>query len=163
MWPAAEADGICLRLLQSYGADNCHPERAPWQSLQARRAGKDVQGLLLCPMVVHLKDQPHTTDLLKALLEQEENDALTCTQYPPSTSSRTSQPLKPVERYHRQLPAEKRNNRYTVHPAQLDADQTEAAPEVNSVPLNDKMDMLEIWYHDGFLIGLRQAAEVSEQ
>ena len=30
------------------------------------------------PMVVHLKDQPHTTplDLLKALLEQEENDAL---------------------------------------------------------------------------------------
>ena len=31
------------------------------------------------PMVVHLKDQPHTTplDLLRALLEQEENDALT--------------------------------------------------------------------------------------
>ena len=30
------------------------------------------------PMVVHLKDQPHTTplDLLKALLEQEENDTL---------------------------------------------------------------------------------------
>ena len=30
------------------------------------------------PMVVHLKDQPHTTplDLLRALLEQEENDAL---------------------------------------------------------------------------------------
>ena len=46
------------------------------------------------PMVVHLKDQPHTTtfDLLKALLEQEENDALMRTQYPPSTSSRTSQP-----------------------------------------------------------------------
>ena len=54
------------------------------------------------PMVVHLKDQPHTTplDLLKALLEQEENDALTCTWYPPSTSSRTSQPSKPAERYH---------------------------------------------------------------
>ena len=34
-----------------------------------------------CPMVVHLKDQPHTTplDLLRALLEQEENDALTRT------------------------------------------------------------------------------------
>ena len=33
------------------------------------------------PMVVHLKDQPHTTplDLLRALLEQEENDALTRT------------------------------------------------------------------------------------
>ena len=45
------------------------------------------------PMVVHLKDQPHTTplDLLKALLEQEENDALMRTRYPPSTSSRTSQ------------------------------------------------------------------------
>ena len=54
------------------------------------------------PMVVHLKDQPHTTplDLLKALLEQEENDTLTCTRYPPSTSSRTSQPSKPPERYH---------------------------------------------------------------
>ena len=34
-----------------------------------------------CPMVVHLKDQPHTThlDLLRALLEQEENDTLTHT------------------------------------------------------------------------------------
>ena len=54
------------------------------------------------PMVVHLKDQPHTTplDLLKALLEQEENDTLMCTRYPPSTSSRTSQPSKPVEHYH---------------------------------------------------------------
>ena len=33
------------------------------------------------PMVVRLKDQPHTTplDLLKALLEHEENDALTRT------------------------------------------------------------------------------------
>ena len=42
-----------------------------------------------CPMVVHLKDQPHTTplDLLRVLLEQEENDALTHTWYPPSTSA----------------------------------------------------------------------------
>ena len=70
------------------------------------RMSKDgfYAGLLLenCPMVVHLKDQPHTTplDLLKALLEQEENDALMHTQYPLSTSSRTSQPLKPVEHYH---------------------------------------------------------------
>ena len=55
-----------------------------------------------CPMVVHLKDQPHTTplDLLKALLGQEENDALMRTRYPPSTSSRTSQPSKPAEHYH---------------------------------------------------------------
>ena len=117
-----------------------------------------------CPMVVHLKDQPHTTplDLLKALLEQEENDALTHTRYPPSMSSRMSQPSKPAERYHRQPPAEKRNDGYTVRPTQLDADSTEAAPEVDSVPLNDTLDALETWYNDGFLIGLRQAAEVSE-
>ena len=116
------------------------------------------------PMVVHLKDQPHTTplDLLKALLEQEENDTLTHTRYPPSTSSRTSQPSKPAERYHRQPLAEKRNDGYTVRPAQLDADSTEAVPEVNSAPLNDTLDALETWYNDGFLIGLRQAAEVSE-
>ena len=56
------------------------------------------------PMVVHLKDQPHTTplDLLRVLLEQEENDALTRTHYPPSTSSRPSHPQKSTERYHRQ-------------------------------------------------------------
>ena len=54
------------------------------------------------PMVVHLKDQPHTTplDLLRALLEQEENDALTRTHYPPSTSTRPSHPQKLTERYH---------------------------------------------------------------
>ena len=116
------------------------------------------------PMVVHLKDQPHTTplDLLKALLEQEENDTLTRTRYPPSTSFRTGQSSKPAERYHRQLPAEKRNDGYTVCPAQMDVDSTEAVPEVNSVPLNDTLDALETWYNDRFLIGLRQAAEVSE-
>ena len=117
-----------------------------------------------CPMVVHLKDQPHTTplDLLKALLEQEENNTLMCTLYPPSTSSRTSQPSKPAERYHRQPPAEKRNDGYAVRPAQLDADSTEAAPEVDSTPLNETLDALETWYNDRFLIGLRQAAEVSK-
>ena len=54
------------------------------------------------PMVVHLKDQPHTTplDLLRVLLEQEENDALTCTHYPPSTSTRPSHPQKSTEHYH---------------------------------------------------------------
>ena len=84
------------------------------------------------PMVVHLKDQPHTTplDLLKALLEQEENDTLTRTWYPPSTSSRTSQPSKPVERYHQQPPADKRNDGYTVHPAQLDADSPRQHPRL---------------------------------
>ena len=75
------------------------------------------------PMVVHLKDKPHTTplDLLRVLLEQEENDVLMRTQYPPSTSVRSNQPLKPAERYHRQPPAEKRSEGYTVCPAQLDA------------------------------------------
>ena len=116
------------------------------------------------PMVVHLKDQPHTTplDLLKALLEQEENDALTRTQYPPSTLSRTSQLSKPVEHYHRHPLAEKRNDGYTVRPAQLDADPTEAVPEANFVPLTDTLDALETWYNDGFLIGLCQAAKVSK-
>ena len=87
------------------------------------------------PMVVHLKDQPHTTplDLLKALLEQEENDTLMHTQYPPSTSSRMSQPSKPAERYHRQPPAEKRNDGYTVRPAQLDADSTEVVPSRHGI------------------------------
>ena len=116
------------------------------------------------PMVVHLKDQPHTTplNLLKVLLEQEENDALMRTRYPLSTSTRPSQPLKPVERYHRQPSADKRNDGYTVHPAQLDAAPAEAAPEINPVPLGDTMDALETWYSDGFLIGLCQAAEISE-
>ena len=117
------------------------------------------------PMVVHLKDQPHTTplDLLRALLEQEENDALTRTRYPLSMLSRTSQPSKPAERYHRPPPADRRNDGYNVRPAQLDAEHAEAAPEANSVPLDDTLDALETWYNDGFLIGLRQAAGVSEQ
>ena len=117
------------------------------------------------PMVVHLKDQPHTTplDLLRALLEQEENDALTRTRYPLSVSSRTSQPSKPMERYHRPPPADKRSDGYNVCPAQLDAEHAEVAPEADSTLLNDTLDALETWYNDGFLIGLRQAAEVSEQ
>ena len=116
------------------------------------------------PMVVHLKDKHHTTplDLLKALLEQEENDTQTRTRYPPSTLSRMSQLSKPAERYHQQPPAEKRNDGFTVCPAQLDADSTEAVQEVDSVPLNDTLDALGTWYNDGFLIGLCQAAEVSE-
>ena len=144
----------------------CHGNR--YRPGELARMSKDCfyTGLLPenHPMVVHPKDQPCTTplDLLKALLEQEENDTLMRTRYPPSTSSRTSQPSKPAEHYHRQLPAEKRNDGYTVRPAQLDADSTEAVPEVDSAPLNDTLDALETWYNDGFLIGLRQAAEVSE-
>ena len=115
------------------------------------------------PMVVHLKDQPHTTplDLLRALVKQEENDALTCTHYPPSTSARPSHPPKPAERYHQQLPAEKRNDGYTVHPTQLDAGQAEAVPKTDPTMLDDTMDALESWYNDGFLMGLQQATENS--
>ena len=67
-----------------------------------------------------------------------------------------------MERYHRHPPAEKRNDGYTVCPAQLDADPTEAAPEADSVPLTNTLDALETWYNNGFLIGLHQAAEVSK-
>ena len=117
-----------------------------------------------CPMVVHLKDQPHTTplDLLRALLEQEENDALTHTHYPPSTSSRPSHPQKSTERYHQQPAAEKRNDGYTVRPAQLDTTQTEAVPEADAPTFDDTVDVLESWYNDGFLIGLWQATVISE-
>ena len=116
------------------------------------------------PMVVHLKDQPHTTplDLLRVLLEQEENDALTRTRYPPSMSARPSQAPKPAERYHRQPATDKRNDGYTVRPTQLDAVPAEAAPEADLAPLADTIDALETWYNDGFLIGMHQAAEISE-
>ena len=116
------------------------------------------------PMVVHLKDQPHTTplDLLRVLLEQEENDALTCTQYPLSTSSRLSHPQKSMECYHQQPAAEKRNDGYTVCPAQLDATQAEAVPKADAPTFDDTVDALESWYNDGFLIGLWQAAAINE-
>ena len=101
----------------------CHGNR--YRPGELARMSKDCfyAGLLPenHPMVVHLKDQPHTTplDLLRVLLEQEENDALTCTRYPPSTSARPLQPPKPVERYHQQPPADKRNNGYTVRPTPI--------------------------------------------
>ena len=61
-----------------------------------------------------------------------------------------------------QLPADKRNDGYTVRPTQFDASQTEAAPEAEPSTFDDTMDALESWYNDGFLIGLRQAAKISE-
>ena len=82
----------------------CHGNR--YRPGELARMSKDCfyAGLLPenHPMVVHLKDQPHTTplDLLRALLEQEENNALTCTCYPPSTSARPSHPPKLAEHYH---------------------------------------------------------------
>ena len=115
-----------------------------------------------CPMVVHLKDQPHTTplDLLRVLLEQEENDSLTHTHYPPSTSTRPSYPQKSMEHYHRQPTAEKRNDGYTVHPAQLDTAQAEAVPKADAPIFDDTVDALESWYNEGFLISLQQATVI---
>ena len=95
-------------------------------------------------------------------MEQEENDALTRTCYPLSTSTRPSHPQKSMEHYHRQPATEKRNDGYTVRPAQLDAAQVEAAPEVDAPIFKDTVDALESWYNDGFLIGLRQAAAISK-
>ena len=144
----------------------CHGNR--YRPGELARMSKDCfyAGLLPenHPMVVHLKDQPHTTplDLLKALLEKEENDALTRTWYPTSTSTRPMPPPKPTDRYHRLPLSDKRNDGYTMHPAQLDASLAEPAPDVNSPAVADAMDSLEVWYNDGFLIGLRQAAAISE-
>ena len=82
----------------------CHGNR--YRLSELARMSKDCfyVGLLPenRPMVVHLKDQPHTTplDLLKVLLEQAENDALTHTHYALSTSSRPKPAPKLVERYH---------------------------------------------------------------
>ena len=43
-------------------------------------------------MVVHLKDHPNSTplDLLAALMENEQNDALANARYPPATSAKTT-------------------------------------------------------------------------
>ena len=46
------------------------------------------------PMMVHLKDCPNSTppplDLLAALMENEQNDALANASYPPATSAKTT-------------------------------------------------------------------------
>ena len=43
-------------------------------------------------MVVHLKDHPNSTplDLLAALMENEQNDALANARYPPANSAKTT-------------------------------------------------------------------------
>ena len=43
-------------------------------------------------------------------------------------------------------------------PAQLDAPLVELAPDIDSPAVADAIDSLEVWYNDGFLIGLCQAA-----
>ena len=144
----------------------CHGNR--YRPGELARMSKDCfyAGLLPenHPMVVHLKDQLHTTplDLLRVLLKQEENDTLTCTRYPQSTSTRLSHPQKSMECYHRQPATEKRNDGYTVCPAQLDTAQAEAAPEADAPIFDDTVDALESWYNDGFLISLWQATVISK-
>ena len=82
----------------------CHGNRYRLGELATMSKDCFYAGLLAKnrPMVVHLKDQAPITplDLLKALLEQEENDAFTGTHYPLSTSGRLSHPLKLAECYH---------------------------------------------------------------
>ena len=117
------------------------------------------------PMVVHLKDQPHTMplDLLRALLEQVENDTLMRTHYPQLMSARLNVLPKLAEHCHQKPQADKRTDGYTVCSTQLDAEPVEVAPESDLSPtLTNDDDILERWYNDGFLIGLRQAAEISE-
>ena len=50
-----------------------------------------------------------------------------------------------------------------IHPVQLDAPLVEGTPEAEPLPTTDMLDNLETWYNDGFLIGLCQAALISEQ
>ena len=38
----------------------------------------------------------------------------------------------------------------------------EGMPKINPQPLGDTVDALEMWYNDGFLIGLHQATEISK-
>ena len=117
-------------------------------------------------MVVHLKDQPHTMplDLLKVLLENAENESLMHTQYPSSTSRRPNGGPKPAKRFHHQALANKRTNGYTVHPTQLEAEpEGEPMPQpAMVVHLFEDDNILEKWYSDGFLIGLRQATDISK-
>ena len=49
-----------------------------------------------------------------------------------------------------------------MRPTQLDIPPAEVVPDTNSSMLADTVDSLEVWYNDGFLIGLRQAAGISE-
>ena len=49
-----------------------------------------------------------------------------------------------------------------IQSTQLDATKVEAVPETDPPTFTNTMDALESWYNDGFLIGLRQAAEISK-
>ena len=137
MQSAVETDGVCSCAYYNRMAQitvilrECYGNR--YRPGELARMSKDCfyAGLLPenCPMVVHLKDQPHTTplDLLKALLEQEENDTLTRTRYPLSTSSRMSQPSETQRSVTTDIRWPRKGMTDILSaPAQLDADPTEA-------------------------------------
>ena len=73
-------------------------------------------------MVVHLKDQAHTTplNLLRALLQNAENDSLMCTCHPPFASIRPNGVNKALDWYSCLAQVDKRVDEYTVHLAQID-------------------------------------------
>ena len=49
-----------------------------------------------------------------------------------------------------------------MRPTLLDIPAVEVVPDTNSSTLADTVDSLEVWYNNSFLIGLRQAAGISE-
>ena len=53
------------------------------------------------PMVVHLKDHPNSNplDLLAALMENKQNDALANARYPPATSSKTAAGVRHTDHF----------------------------------------------------------------
>ena len=79
-------------------------------------------------MVVHLKDRPNSTplDLLAALMENEQNDALANAHYPPATSSKmtagarhTDHPRAPRHMDKQDRYADRKTGGYAVHQMQL--------------------------------------------
>ena len=80
------------------------------------------------PMVVHLKDCPNSTplDLLAALMENEQNDALANACYPPATSTKTTagvchadHPRAPRHMDKQDRYADRKTGGYAVHQMQL--------------------------------------------
>ena len=112
-------------------------------------------------MVVHLKDQAHSTplELLKTLLENAKNDALTHMHYLPSMLTRSYGAHKYLDHYGQQGQADKQTDGYTVSPAQVKPEpNAEALPEIEE----EEDDLSEKWYEDGFHMGLTQAANLTE-
>ena len=76
-------------LLQERHSNRFHPGKLARMSKDCFYAGLRAEHR---PMVVHLKDHHNSTplDLLAALMENEQNDALANARYPPATSAKTT-------------------------------------------------------------------------